>query len=474
VLAVLLICVVVLGGGGFFGFRFAYVPWVTRKKALDSLKKEEEAKVARRADLEKQRTRLARWTSLSLPGDQETARLEYERYLTQLLNRYKIVNGREITPQNVDAKGAPVIGPNKDPIYTKLTFRVKAYATMPNLMAMMDEFYRTGLMHQIRNISLQRQLAVSPQAKADELDVRMVIEAMIINKADNRPYLLPNIDRRLLGVDVAPAVFPHGPQVLWASLSPGVLPTGLLADTPRDYAAIAKKNVFLGRPPREPRDQREDGTPMWMAPRFVFLDDITQSPLRMQAVLYDRLHNVNFKLRESGVYTTFPIVRDGQAEHFLDGHVVRIDDRKLFYHTELNVPETVGRTPPAARPEKSELEKLVSQKVVSADDAKRVVRYEEDYWEALQRTKVIKVGIDKNRFTVDLDRDSDSPAEDEESGNPVEVTRGKVIHRDDGYVYVLPDERYYELRLGESIDDSLKRKPLPADKVKSLKEVAAN
>jgi hypothetical protein len=472
VLAVLLIVIVVFGGGGFFGYQFAYVPWNARKKALDNLKKDEEAKLARRTELEKQRTKLARWTSLSLPGDQETARLEYERYLTQLLNRYKITNGREITPQNVDAKNAPVIGQNKDPIYTKLIFRVKAYATMANLMAMLDEFYRTGLMHQVRSISLQRQLAVSPQAKADELDMRLTIEALIVTGADKRPYLLPNIDRRLLGVDVAPAMFPHGPQVLWASLSPGVLSPGLVADTPRDYSAVAKRNIFLGRPPRV-REEKDDGTPMWMAPRFVYLDDITQSPLRMQAMLYDRLHNVNFKLRESGVYTTFPIVRDGQAEHFLDGHVVRIDDRKLYYYAELAVHDG-GRTPTAARPEKSELDKLVAAKVVSADDAKRVVRYDEDYWDALLRTKVLKVGIDRNRFSVDLDRDSDSPAEDEESGNPVEVVRGKVVRREEGYLYVLPEERYYEMRLGESIDDSLKRKPLPPDKVKGLKDVAAN
>ena len=31
-LAVLLICVIILGGGGFFGYQFVYVPWNTRNK----------------------------------------------------------------------------------------------------------------------------------------------------------------------------------------------------------------------------------------------------------------------------------------------------------------------------------------------------------------------------------------------------------------------------------------------------------
>ena len=129
----------------------------------------------------------------------------------------------------------------------------------------------------------------------------------------------------------------------------------------------------------------------------------------------------------------------------------------MYYQAELAIREAgFGKTPAVARPEKAELDKLVTEKVVGADDAKRVVRYEEEYWEALLRTRVVKVGIDRNRFTVELDRDSDKPAEDEESGNPVEVLKGKVVQRDEGYVYVLPEQRYYELHLGESIDDSLK------------------
>ncbi|HEX5272037.1 MAG TPA: hypothetical protein VFW33_16185, partial [Gemmataceae bacterium] len=230
--------------------------------------------------------------------------------------------------------------------------------------------------------------------------------------------------------------------------------------------------------------QLAEGSPMWVAPRFVFLDDVTQSPLRMQGMLYDRLHNVNFKVRESGTYNTFPLVRDGAAEHFLDGHVVRIDQWKLFYYTELAVPESASGSGNVSRPEKSKLEKLVADKVVGADDAKRVVRYDEGYWEKQIETKVVKAGFDRNRFTVELDRDSDTPVTEDDGqagaldappkGNPVDVLRGKVIHREDGYVYVLPEERYYELRLGESIDDSLQRKPLSSEVVKKLKDYAAN
>jgi hypothetical protein len=232
--------------------------------------------------------------------------------------------------------------------------------------------------------------------------------------------------------------------------------------------------MFLGRPPK-PKEEREDGTPEWMAPRFVHLTAITHTALRWESMLYDVYKNERVKLRESsGAYNSFPFVRDGQATQVVVGRVVRIDDRKIYYQAELVVPEAgFGRTPPTARPDKEELEKLIADKMVNADEAKRVIRYEEDYWEALLRTKALRVGFgDKNRFTVELERDSDRPPEEAEQGNPIEVLRGKVILRDDGYVYVLPEERYYEMQIGQSIEDSLK-KPLPREKVKELKEVAA-
>jgi hypothetical protein len=470
-LAILLVCVIVFGGGGFFGYQFVYTPWNQRKKTLANLQKDEDTKLARRAELEKQRTRLARWTSLSLPGDQETARLEYERYLTQLFNRYKIINGREILTQPVDTKSSPTIG--KDPIYVKLIFKVKAYATMASLSALMNEFYRTGLMHEIRNLTIQRQMTASPQAKQDELDVRMTIEALIVKGADKRPYLLPNIDRKLLAVDVAPALFPHAPMVLWASVSPGLFSPSGLADPTRDYTALAKKNIFLGRPPKEEKKQ-EEGTPEWMAPRYVHLSAITHSAIHWESLLYDVYNNERIKLRDSSAaYNSFPFVRDGQKTQVVIGRVVRIDDRKMYYKAELVVPETVGQAPPIAHPDKEEIEKLIAEKGITAEDAKRVIRYDEDYWDTLLRTKALRVGFgDKNRFTVELERDSDKPPEDTEQGNPVEVLRGKVLLRDDGYVYALPEERYYELQMGQSIEDSLK-KPLPREKIKELKEVAA-
>src|SRR5439155_7855353 len=109
---------------------------------------------------------------------------------------------------------------DKEPIYQKLTFTVTADATMRSLVGVLEEFYKTGLLHEVKSLSVQRQLTNTDPTKANELTVHMMIEALIVTGADKRSYVLPNIDRRLLAADLA-ATLQHGPTglglVLWAA-----------------------------------------------------------------------------------------------------------------------------------------------------------------------------------------------------------------------------------------------------------------
>ncbi len=268
-LAIFLISVIILGGGGFFGYQFVYVPYSTRTRDIARLKKDAETKRARLDEIDKGRSNLARWRVLSLPGEADVSRREYEKYLNLLLSRHNITNQRTITPSPIDLKSSPTTG-NKEPIYIRLTFLVQAYASLSNLAALMAEFYDTGLLHEIKHLDIKRQATQLPGTRADEMEVHMTIEALIVNGADRRPYLLPNIDRRLLAIDLA-ANMQHGPTGLglatWAVGPAGRLGTGLLAEPPRYYEAIAKKNIFLGRAPKAEVRPNEQ-SPEWMAPRM--------------------------------------------------------------------------------------------------------------------------------------------------------------------------------------------------------------
>jgi hypothetical protein len=492
-LAILLGCVIILGGFGFFGYQFVYVPWSKRTKDLETLKKDFQAKQLQIAEIDVHRAELARWKMLSLPDDAGVARREYEKFLNELLARHKVAPGHyTIASRPLDKQSVPTAGANKEPVYTKLTFNVQADVTMPSLVGVLEDFYKTGLLHEVKSLSIQRQLTNTEPARANELTVHMTIDALIVTGADKRSYLLPNIDPRLLAADLA-AALQHGPTglglVIWAAGPSGPVGPGLLAgrraaapppesavaelflDSGRNYAAIAKKNVFLGRPPA---DRGE--SPEWLAPRFVHLTGITIDPIgKTTATLYDVGANRFTKLRATAAFDQFSFVKDGNMKAVLRGTLVKIDDREVIYRAEVAA-EEAPQSRSAAREgfyqlDKKEREQLVAEGLVKADEAESVYRVDRAYWEGLTAALVIRKR-DRDTFRIQLEKDADKPVEDSEQSNPVEVLSGRVVRSDTGELLVQVEPRYFALHLGQSLEDSLK-KPLPREQVKGLK-VATN
>jgi hypothetical protein len=493
VLAILLGCVIILGGAGFFGYQFVYVPWAKRTKDLANLKADYAKKQQRVAEIEGHRAELARWRMLSLPAEPDVARREYEKYLNEMLSRHRVAPGYTIAAKPLDKQAAAGAAKDKEPIYQKLTFTVSAEATMPNLVAVLEEFYKTGLLHEIKSLSIQRQLTNTDPTKANDLTVHMTIEALIVIGADKRSYVLPNIDRRLLAVDLA-AALQHGPTglglVLWAAGPSGPAGPGLLAggrragaapsdaamenvflDPPRRYASIARKNVFLGRPPADSDDL---GPPEWMAPRFVHLTGITTNDIgRTTGSLFDVSTNRWSRLRATSGFDQFIFVKDGNKKGVLRGVVVKMEDRDVIYRAEIAAEDPPdnrsGEREGFFRLDKKQRDKLVADKIVTAEEAACVYRVERSYWDSLLKSLVIRER-DSTSFRIQLEKDSDKPVEDVEQGNSVEVLRGKVIQTDAGELLVHVESRYYMIHLGQSLADSLK-KPLPREQVKGLKLV---
>src|SRR5262249_48726320 len=150
-LAILLGCVILLGGAIFFGYQFAYMPWKRSTTQLETLKKDYASKELRLAEIEQHRAELTRLRLLSLPGDAEVARREYERYLNELRPRRGVAPGHyTIAAKPLDKQTVPTVGPNKEPVYTKLTFTVQADATMGSLVGVLEDFYKTGLLQEIK------------------------------------------------------------------------------------------------------------------------------------------------------------------------------------------------------------------------------------------------------------------------------------------------------------------------------------
>ena len=419
---------------------------------------------------------------------------------------------------------------------------------------MLKDFYGTGLLQEIRTLTIKRQLTTSNpgggQTKVEELDLNMTVEALIVTGADKRPYLLPNFSESLMAADVVASMFGGGNSSalwVWTSLSPGVLPMGLLADPERNYSAIGQKNIFLGRPPPKQREQPSDKKAAdWIGARYAHLVDIIPSTFHTSATIWDYSTNTKYRVLQSDVSNIFPFVRDGDNGHrLINGVVVKIDDRDVIFRTEMEIPDGVTEKANVARVSKKEREEMIEAGAPTDVAADGLLRVDREYWEKLLRQKIVVKKGKGETFAVEMTREREpvvantrrpggtgdaappgrrgafpgagrgafpgagrgafpgrgavpggaaaAPADGGDGGidfgefggggmggfgppTPFELMRVKLVvdneNADPDHVYVRPEEHYYALHIGESLEDSLK-KPLSAQKVKELKDLAA-
>jgi hypothetical protein len=326
-LAMIILGAVVLGGGAFLYHRLVLEPLQDRDDSIALLKEENEQKRERIQKVLADRPKLERWRQLSLPGDADLARREYEKYLRDLLRK----SGAEAEKFGViskpgDSRSSPVV-PGKGPVYTRLAYTVSGPANLKSLVQLLEQFYRTGLLHQIKTISVQRPAVTGTQQPSGELDITLAIEALSLSDVKSRPSLLPGIDPRLLALEVVTNLR-GGPggvaTVPWAIGTAGPLGPRILADPPRHYAAIAGKNIFTGRAPGPANEV--DVT------QLVHLTDITRSDNGSEACLHNGQTKTDIRLGLDGAYQTFRIL-DSRGELRVQGKVVRIEDREVIFRS---------------------------------------------------------------------------------------------------------------------------------------------
>ena len=146
--------------------------------------------------------------------------MSYGRFLFNLLMRSGFAPSTiKVTPAPADRKGGPILA-GKTPAYTKLSFTVQGQAGLDGVVRMVQDFYRTPLLHEVRSLTLSKGAAAKndPSGKGN-LDVNLTVEALLVTGADKRDDLLPS--------STTPA-----PQVL--------------ATPSRQYTDMLAKNIFTG------------------------------------------------------------------------------------------------------------------------------------------------------------------------------------------------------------------------------------
>jgi hypothetical protein len=332
ILAMAVLFIVVLAGGAFLFHLFFLAPLSERAASIASLQLDIERRQERISQVEADMPRLERARFLSLPADVDLARRDYEKFLSQLIFESDFTPGSiTVTAKPADSKNAPqIVG--KGAVYTRLSFSVNGHGKLASLVKFLEKFYRTGLEHQIKSLAISRPLTANPQQGADELDINMTAEALILAGAEKRNQLMPGIDRRLAMVDVCLglAQLPVGLGMLAQTAGPtGPNGPGVLAEPARNYDAIAKRDIFFGEPPQAPPGETVDVTRYW------YLTDITQNERRWEAFFYDRYGPKRTRLRTESGFDSFQI-RDEQGETKVRGRIVRIDPRDVIFKANEN------------------------------------------------------------------------------------------------------------------------------------------
>src|SRR5262249_31358552 len=155
------------------------------------LRKQGETNQARISEIAGQRAQLERYRQQSLPADLDVAKRQYASYLDELLRKSGFQDP-SVASRNANSRTAPTLA-NKTPIYTQLGFNVQGRASLGSLVKMLEGFYRTGLLHQIKTLSISKPVTLQQGQRQDELDVSLSIEALVVTGADKRQGLMPFI-----------------------------------------------------------------------------------------------------------------------------------------------------------------------------------------------------------------------------------------------------------------------------------------
>ena len=359
-----LVCVFAAVALGYF---FYWSPLQAREFRLKTLREDWEKRDGEIRQIRQALPKLERWKQLSLPADLDLARREYEGYLTDLLRDSGFIPGTfTVTPPRAAESKTAAAGTAKGPNYTRLKYTVSAPAALGQLVTFLERFYRTNLLHRIQGLNLKRGTG---SAASGQLTVELTIEALALGNPESR---------------IRPVTYALVGSLPWAArMANGPVATSSLAVPPRQYAAIAANNIFLGPPPAAPR-QVTDQTPVT---RSIYLTSISLGPEGALASLHYQ-HDFDERRRAMRSVTvrpdsdanTFPILEDNQRRTLVEGVVLRMDERDLFFRVQLAARQAGRRQDQEgfSRADAATVQALLNDKIIDPEEKDRLRREEEE------------------------------------------------------------------------------------------------
>ncbi|MFL5343109.1 MAG: hypothetical protein ACJ8F7_23505 [Gemmataceae bacterium] len=274
VMALAAISLIFVFGGAVLGWQFVLRPIQQKDKLKLSLTNDIDNDQFALQEFEKNKAGLKLMKKMSLPANVDDARSKYSEELQKMLRNAKFAADQySVNPKQLERlAGGPAA---KKPPFTRLQFDVTAHGTEENLVDFLSHFYSTPLLHRIRTLNIQRSLTATTTIQpgmrggAEQrniLDVTLLIEALIVDGAEDRKTLLPE----------------------------GITPPKHLARGDDKYATIAHRDIFFG--PARVTTTKEVDPEKVDAMEWISFDGVFHTPSGSTATLYEALHNYWFEI----------------------------------------------------------------------------------------------------------------------------------------------------------------------------------
>jgi hypothetical protein len=313
-LAIILIVAMVAVAGGFLGYQLVYKPVTASAKDAAKLQDEVDELELKKTALETDQFNYeTRTRKKSLPQDVTVAQREYERLIDRMLRQAKFT-GPIITPRPPDTKTDVPQLAGKKPAFTKLDFEVQVKGELLSLVDFLYTFYRQPLLQQVRKITINKPTRSRGETSNRELEFTFTIEALVLDRADDRRVLLAPPPGATIGASAAGATA-FAVASVESGLGSPFLPTNVLARAPagatlasaqKEYRRIADKNIFFDPPrPPEPKKvvvEKKEEEPMEVVQKepdlgpYLHLTRISHADGRSTALIFDRMKKEDYEI----------------------------------------------------------------------------------------------------------------------------------------------------------------------------------
>jgi hypothetical protein len=258
-----------------YGHRWYRGLFAARQSRVDALQKEIADKELKIARGQRAAAHLAQWEHRSLPANRELARSLYQSWLRAIVDRVKLT-AADVTSQIV---------PSRRDAFDRLSFTINGRGSLEQLTRLLYEFYGANHLHQIRS------LKVKPLADAKQLELQIVVEALVLPGADRQDDLNREPARQLA-----------------------------LGDLAKYQAVIVSRNLFSQYlPPKPPIVEDRPTPPEFDIAKFAVITGIFEVGQRPQMWLNVRTTGKTLKLFEG----------DRFEVGTLSGTVIRIGSRRV-------------------------------------------------------------------------------------------------------------------------------------------------